>query len=134
MDLIKCIIIYLNSIFFRIVTELRIFFESNHYFAMKRSELIGVIDFLSNCGGFLGLFMGFSMMSFVDLTYNIILNLKCKKQTNIELVSIVIDDNRSAKSDKINEPIEDEDCDQNSLDIIIESLMSNNDFHMNAID
>lgn len=91
---------------------------------MKRSELIGLIDFLSNCGGLLGLFMGFSIMSFVEFSYNIVLNFKCKKQTNVELVGIEVNDNKSTISDETNETVIDKDCDQDSIDIIIESLMS----------
>ena len=107
---------------YRIATELKIFFESNHFFALKRSELIGLIDFLSNCGGLLGLFMGFSVMSFVEFTYNIVLNLKCKKQTNVQSVGIDINLHRSAKSDKINQTVEDQDCDKDSIDMYIETL------------
>lgn len=35
----------------------------------KRSELYGLTDFLANCGGLLGLCMGMSMLSVVELFY-----------------------------------------------------------------
>ena len=68
--------------------------------------------------------MGFSIMSFVEFTYNIVLNFKCKKQTNDQLVGIKVDDNKSATSEKTNETVIDNDCDQDSIDIIIESFMN----------
>lgn len=35
----------------------------------KRSELYGLTDFLANCGGLLGLCMGVSLLSLVELCY-----------------------------------------------------------------
>lgn len=36
---------------------------------LKRSEFYGEAEFLANCGGFLGLFMGFSILSLVEMFY-----------------------------------------------------------------
>lgn len=36
---------------------------------LKRSEFYGVAAFIANCGGFLGLFMGFSILSLVEILY-----------------------------------------------------------------
>jgi hypothetical protein len=33
----------------------------------KRSERFGFIDFISNCGGLMGLFMGISLLSIAEL-------------------------------------------------------------------
>lgn len=38
-------------------TSVQIYFKDNNFIALKRSELYGLTDFLSNCGGLLGLFM-----------------------------------------------------------------------------
>lgn len=37
--------------------------------AMKRNELFGWTDFIANCGGVLGLCMGVSLLSLVELLY-----------------------------------------------------------------
>lgn len=44
---------------------------------MKRSELYGPIDFLTNCGGLLGIFMSVSLLSIVELIYYFTLRLGC---------------------------------------------------------
>ena len=36
---------------------------------MERVETVTVTDFLAMCGGVLGLFMGFSALSFIELIY-----------------------------------------------------------------
>ncbi|KAI8424535.1 hypothetical protein MSG28_002992 [Choristoneura fumiferana] len=36
---------------------------------MRRSELFGLTDFLANCGGLLGLFLGFSFLSLIEIFY-----------------------------------------------------------------
>lgn len=44
-------------------------FKESEFFAMKRSELYGMTDFIANCGGLLGLFIGVSLLSFVEVIY-----------------------------------------------------------------
>ncbi|XP_055382443.1 pickpocket protein 28-like, partial [Condylostylus longicornis] len=51
------------------MTKLYIFFKEAQFLTSKRSELYGTTDFLANCGGLLGLFMGFSLLSFMELIY-----------------------------------------------------------------
>ncbi|XP_053679170.1 pickpocket protein 28-like [Anopheles nili] len=54
------------------VTELSyltIHFKVSRFIPIKRSELFGVTDFLANCGGVLGLFMGVSILSIVEIVY-----------------------------------------------------------------
>lgn len=51
------------------MTKLYITFKDSEFFAMKRSELYGLTDFIANCGGLLGLFMGVSLLSFVEILY-----------------------------------------------------------------
>lgn len=46
-----------------------IFFRDNQFIASKRSELYGQTDFLANAGGLLGLFMGVSILSLVEVVY-----------------------------------------------------------------
>jgi hypothetical protein len=44
-------------------------FKETQFMATKRAELYGQTDFIANCGGLLGLFMGISFLSFVELIY-----------------------------------------------------------------
>lgn len=50
-------------------SRISIFFKENQFITSKRSELYGQTDFLANCGGLLGLFMGVSLLSFVEIIY-----------------------------------------------------------------
>lgn len=44
---------------------------------MKRSELFGFTGFMANCGGLLGLFMGISVLSIIEIIYHFTLRLGC---------------------------------------------------------
>lgn len=46
-----------------------IFFRDSQFITSKRSELYGPTDFLANCGGLLGLFMGVSILSLAEIVY-----------------------------------------------------------------
>ncbi|KAG4078941.1 hypothetical protein HA402_010893 [Bradysia odoriphaga] len=59
------------------VTRIFISFKDNQFFASRRSQLYGKTDFLANCGGLLGLFMGFSFLSLVEAVYFCTLRLAC---------------------------------------------------------
>lgn len=50
-------------------TKFLVFFKEGQFIAFKRYELYGPIDFLANCGGLLGLCMGFSLLSLIELMY-----------------------------------------------------------------
>ncbi|XP_067004779.2 pickpocket protein 28 [Anabrus simplex] len=52
-----------------------IFLKDMHVITRKRSELYGASDFLANCGGLLGLFLGFSILSLVEIVYFLSLRL-----------------------------------------------------------
>lgn len=67
-----------NSISFRKqYAQIFISFKDNQVFASRRSELYGKTDFLANCGGLLGLFMGVSLLSVVEAIYYCTLRLGC---------------------------------------------------------
>nr|XP_029720869.1 pickpocket protein 28-like [Aedes albopictus] len=51
------------------VSYLIVFFKDAQFIPVKRSELFGLTDFLANCGGLLGLFMGVSILSLVEIFY-----------------------------------------------------------------
>lgn len=57
--------------------RLSIFFKENQFITSKRSELYGQTDFLANCGGLLGLFMGVSLLSIVEIIYFCTLRFCC---------------------------------------------------------
>ncbi|KAF9799071.1 hypothetical protein SFRURICE_008581 [Spodoptera frugiperda] len=50
-------------------SKMEIYFKKPRFLSMRRSELFGIIDFLSNCGGLLGLFLGFSFLSLMEIIY-----------------------------------------------------------------
>lgn len=58
-------------------SSLSIFFKENQFITSKRSELVGLTDFVSSCGGLLGLFMGVSILSIVEFIYYFSLRLFC---------------------------------------------------------
>lgn len=44
---------------------------------LKRSEFYGEAAFLASCGGFFGLFMGFSILSLVEIIYYSTIRIVC---------------------------------------------------------
>lgn len=48
---------------------LRAFYKSAEYTPIRRSELFNKTDLVASCGGILGLFMGFSVLSFIEIIY-----------------------------------------------------------------
>lgn len=59
--------------------HLRIFisFKDEQFFGSRRSEIYGKTDFIANCGGIMGLFMGVSLLSIVEMVYFSTLRLGC---------------------------------------------------------
>ncbi|XP_072945097.1 pickpocket protein 28-like [Epargyreus clarus] len=65
----------------------KIYLKELQFTTMQRSELYGQVDFLANCGGLLGLFMGFSVLSVAEIIYFLTLRWWClitKKRRNDE--------------------------------------------------
>ena len=60
-----------------------------------RSELYGQTEFLANCGGLLGLFMGFSALSLIEIIYYLTIRLACnlnlrrKKKNKIKRLATI---------------------------------------------
>ncbi|CAO1407576.1 unnamed protein product [Diamesa tonsa] len=59
------------------IASLKVFFKDNEFVPLKRFQLYGTVDFLANCGGLLGLFVGVSVLSIVEVFYYFILRLGC---------------------------------------------------------
>lgn len=58
-------------------SRLIVAFKDNEFTALRRSEFYGYTDFLANCGGLLGLFMGVSVLSLIEAIYYFTLHLFC---------------------------------------------------------
>lgn len=68
-------------------------FKRAQILALKRSPFYQLSDFIANVGGLLGLFIGMSLLSVVEVFYFLTLHLidKCRRQkTNDEVVSEVL--------------------------------------------
>ncbi|XP_022825599.1 pickpocket protein 28 [Spodoptera litura] len=65
-------------------SKLEIYFKKPRFLSMRRSELFGIIDFLSNCGGLLGLCLGFSFLSLMEIVYFLTLRLCCTLKKDLE--------------------------------------------------
>jgi Amiloride-sensitive sodium channel len=50
-------------------SEVNIYFSKNQFLSRQRNELHGNIDFLANCGGLLGLCLGMSVLSLLEIVY-----------------------------------------------------------------
>ncbi|XP_075972067.1 pickpocket protein 28-like [Anticarsia gemmatalis] len=65
-------------------SRLDMFFKRARFVSMRRSELFGLTDFLANIGGLLGLFLGFSFLSLVELFYFATLRLCCTLKKDLK--------------------------------------------------
>lgn len=63
--------------------EVLLYYKSFQFIPMKRTELYTDLDFISNCGGLLSLFIGTSLLSIVEVIYfftiRLLDNFKAKK-------------------------------------------------------
>ncbi|GLH01126.1 Pickpocket protein 28 [Gryllus bimaculatus] len=59
---------------------LTVFIENSYYNPMRRIELFGTIDFIANCGGLLGLCLGFSVLSIVEVLYWLLVRPLCQRR------------------------------------------------------
>ncbi|XP_076678005.1 pickpocket protein 28 [Andrena cerasifolii] len=59
-----------------------LFFVDSQFTKYMKNELFGFTEFLSSTGGLLGLFMGFSFLSLVEIIYFLILRMWCRLYKN----------------------------------------------------
>lgn len=52
-------------------------FKRPSFVGMSRSTIFGVTEFISECGGLLGLFLGFSFLTIVEIIYYVTLRIGC---------------------------------------------------------
>ncbi|KAF5291426.1 hypothetical protein FQR65_LT01737 [Abscondita terminalis] len=57
------------------MTRVYFFFKEQQFITSERNELYGFSDFLASCGGLLGLFIGFSSLSIIEIFYFITIRL-----------------------------------------------------------
>ncbi|KAL3273921.1 hypothetical protein HHI36_015347 [Cryptolaemus montrouzieri] len=50
-------------------SAVKVFFKNSYFLPTEKSELYGITDFISNIGGILGLFTGFSLFSLAEIIY-----------------------------------------------------------------
>lgn len=51
------------------IIVVNLFFKTAAFYPMQRSELFSKTDLIASCGGILGLFMGFSLLSVIEIIY-----------------------------------------------------------------
>ena len=83
-----------------VLAKLTIFFIEPKVTTTKRSEIYSMNDFLSDCGGILGLFMGVSFVSVIELIYYFTLRLACNRKTFNETINPI--DETPGKEIKMN--------------------------------
>ncbi|XP_073943360.1 pickpocket protein 28-like [Choristoneura fumiferana] len=66
-------------------SKVEMYFKEPRFVSMRRSELFGLTDFLANCGGLLGLFLGFSFLSLIEIFYFCTLRLWCTLKKDIKI-------------------------------------------------
>lgn len=69
------------------MAQLSIFYKELQFISSKRSELIGMTDFVAACGGLLGLFLGISLLSIVEFVYYFSLRLLCSFRSKDEKIN-----------------------------------------------
>ncbi|XP_073955030.1 pickpocket protein 28-like isoform X2 [Choristoneura fumiferana] len=74
-------------------TCIELFYKAPKFVAMHHSELFGTTDFLANCGGLLGLFLGCSFLSIVEIIYFFTLRLSCSFRRNTQQTEYIIEKN-----------------------------------------
>uniref|UniRef100_A0A1A9WF90 RNA helicase n=1 Tax=Glossina brevipalpis TaxID=37001 RepID=A0A1A9WF90_9MUSC len=74
--------VFNNATGIRDISTLHFFYTTNRLRSTTKSEIIGFTEFLSNTGGILSLFMGFSIFSVIEIFYYITLKPYCAVRTN----------------------------------------------------
>lgn len=66
-----------NNLDAKNVAILHTYYAASSFRSQKKEEFVGFADFLSNMGGLLGLFMGFSVISVIEMFYFISIRPYC---------------------------------------------------------
>lgn len=88
------------DIFRKEFTKLAIFFNDEHVETVKRMETNTIPNFLSECGGLLGLFLGISALGFIEPFYYLTLGLFWSiRRSLLEKLEVVYLDNADSNTD-----------------------------------
>lgn len=85
---------------------MHIYYEQNFFRSDSKEELIGFTEFLSNTGGLLGLFMGFSVVSLIEIIYFLTFRPYCNQrkhknnQNNLNLDTLYTSKNKTVDVEK----------------------------------
>jgi hypothetical protein len=60
------------------LTDVKVMFKENEFLTIRRSERYEFIDFISNCGGLMGLFLGISIFCVFEIFYYFLIHSICK--------------------------------------------------------
>jgi Amiloride-sensitive sodium channel len=66
-------------------SQIKVYFKENSFMTSRRMELYGTTDFLATCGGLLGLFLGVSIISLLEIVYFCTIRLYLKLRTGEKL-------------------------------------------------
>lgn len=73
------------------MSRFTIYFENADFEVIERYAVFDFMDFVASCGGLLGLFMGFSILSFLELAYYVILwIIMLRKSRKVEPVGLIL--------------------------------------------
>lgn len=64
-------------VFRKHMSYFQVFMKGNQFITLDRSELFGPTDFLANFGGLLGLCIGFSLLTLIEVIYYLTVRIVC---------------------------------------------------------
>lgn len=64
-----------------VTATFEIIFKDDYFMSSQRNEIYGWKDFIANCGGVIGLFIGTSIISFIEIFYYLVFKLLCTKRS-----------------------------------------------------
>ncbi|XP_069695435.1 pickpocket protein 28-like isoform X2 [Periplaneta americana] len=64
------------------LSKVAFYYKDSQFVSSRRGELFGPLEFLASCGGLMGLYLGFSFLSLVEIIYFFTVRLCCNLRTN----------------------------------------------------
>jgi hypothetical protein len=80
-------------------SQIQILFKSAEFYPLVYQQQLTALDFISYCGGSLGLFLGFSVLSAVELVYYFTVRIWFKRQQRNKVTSLQRNDGEEKKED-----------------------------------
>jgi hypothetical protein len=79
-------------------SQIQILFKSAEFYPLIFQQQLTALDFISYCGGSLGLFLGFSALSAIELVYYFTMRLFFKRQRSNKVAILISDEEKKAES------------------------------------